>query len=50
MGGAWRVRITPPSGQVSVRPCKIRYAGNESGNPASHSDRQLRTRKTLLYS
>ena len=40
----------PPFGQVSVRPCEIRYAGNESGNPASHSDPQLRTSKTLLDS
>ena len=34
MGGAWRVRIiTPPlSGEGPLRPCKVRYAGNESGN------------------
>ena len=33
MGGAWRVRIiTPLSGEGPLRPCKVRYAGNESGN------------------
>ena len=37
MGGAWRVRIiTPPlSGEGPLRPRKVRYAGNESGNATS---------------
>ena len=49
MGGAWRVRIiTPPPlpGEGPLRPCKVRYAGNESGN--SHSPAQTPVGSVIL--